>query len=53
MGTWCIHSEKIICKICKIDFPYNFKKIGYNTDAFDRLHAWLLIQSWLTALLTS
>ena len=43
--------------IGKNDFPYHFKKIivrykkiGYNID---RLHAWLLIQSRLTALLTS
>ena len=44
--------------IGKYDFPYHFKKIivrykkiGYNID--DRLHAWLLIQSRLTTLLTS
>ena len=43
--------------IGKNDFPYHFKKIivrykkiGYNSD---RRHAWLLIQSRLTALLTS
>ena len=43
--------------IGKNDFPYHFKKIsvrykkiGYNVDV---LHAWLLIQSRLTALLTS
>ena len=43
------------------DYPYYFKKrivcynkIGYNINAFcDRRHAWLLIQSRLTALLTS
>ena len=41
-------------------FPYRFKKIivrykklGYNIDVCDRLHAWLFIQSRLTALLTS
>ena len=41
-------------------FPYHFKKIivrykkiGYNIDVCDRRHAWLLIQSRLTALLTS
>ena len=48
--------------IGKNDFPYHFKKIvvryekiGYNRYAFDRRHAWswLLIQSRLTALLTS
>ena len=43
--------------IGKYDFPYHFKKIivrykkiGYNIN---RRHAWLLIQSRLTALLTS
>ena len=47
--------------IGKNDFPYHFKtiivrykKIGYNTEMFcDRRHAWLLIQSRLTTLLTS
>ena len=46
--------------IGKNDFPYHFKKIivrykkiGYNIDFCDRRHAWLLIQSRLTALLTS
>ena len=46
--------------IGKNDFPYHFKKIivrykkiGYNIDVCDRRHAWLLIQSRLTALLTS
>ena len=44
--------------IGKNDFPYNFKKIsyekiGYNIDVCNRLHAWLLIQSRLTTLLTS
>ena len=45
-------------KIGKNDFPYHFrkiivryKKIGYNIDVLR--HAWLLIQSMLTALLTS
>ena len=44
--------------IGKNDFPYHFKKIivrykkiGYNINALR--HAWLLIQSRLTALLTS
>ena len=44
--------------IGKNDFPYHFKKIivrykkiGYNIDVFDKRHAWLLIQSRLTALL--
>ena len=46
--------------IGKNDFSYHFKKIivrykkiGYNIDFCDRRHAWLLIQSRLTALLTS
>ena len=46
--------------IGKYDFPYHFKKIivwykkiGYNIDVCDRLHAWLLIQSRLTTLLIS
>ena len=46
--------------IGKNDFSYHFKKIivrykkiGYNIDVCDRRHAWLLIQSRLTALLTS
>ena len=46
--------------IGKNDFPYHFKKIvvcykmiGYNINVMDRRHAWLLIQSRLTALLTS
>ena len=46
--------------IGKNDFSYHFKKIivlykkiGYNVDICDRRHAWLLIQSRLTALLTS
>ena len=46
--------------IGKTDFPYHFKKIivrykkiGYNINVMDRRHAWLLIQSRLTALLTS
>ena len=46
--------------VFKYDFPYHFKKIivrykkiGYNIDVYDRLHAWLLIQSRLTTLLTS
>ena len=46
--------------IGKCDFPYHFKKIivrykkiGHNIDVCDRLHAWLLIQSRLTTLLTS
>ena len=47
--------------IGKNDFPYHFrkivvryKKIGYNIKMLcDRRHAWLLIQSRLTALLTS
>ena len=46
--------------IGKNDFSYHFKKtivrykkIDYNIDFCDRLHAWLLIQSRLTALLTS
>ena len=57
MATWCINSEKIIGKN---DYPYHFKKIvvrykriGYNVDFCNRRHAWLLIQSRLTALLTS
>ena len=45
----------------KNDFPYHFKKtivrykkIGYNIDVLRQTgHAWLLIQSSLTALLTS
>ena len=44
--------------IGKNDFPYQFKKIlvrykkiGYNVDVLQQ--AWLLIQSRLTALLTS
>ena len=44
----------------KYDFPYHFKKIivrykkiGYNIDVSYKLHAWLLIQSRLTPLLTS
>ena len=46
--------------IGKNDFPYHFKKIivrynkiGYNIVLCDRRHAWLLIHSRLTALLTS
>ena len=46
--------------IGKNDFPYHFKKkvfcykkIGYNIMLCDRRHAWLLIKSRLTALLTS
>ena len=46
--------------IGKNDFPYHFKKIivrykkiGYNINLCGRRHAWLLIQSRLTALLTS
>ena len=46
--------------IGKNDFPYHFKKIivcykkiGYNLDVLRQRHAWLLIQSRLTALLTS
>ena len=46
--------------IGKYDFPYHFKKIvvcykkiGYNINLCNRRHAWLLIQSRLTALLTS
>ena len=46
-------------KIGKNDFPYHFKKIvvrykkvGYNTNVMRQTHAWLLIQSRLTALLT-
>ena len=46
--------------ICKNDFPYHFKKIivrykkiGYNINFCDGRHAWLLIESRLTALLTS
>ena len=42
------------------DFSYHFKKIivrykknAYNIDVMDRRHAWLLIYSRLTALLTS
>ena len=45
--------------ICKNDFSYHFKKIivrykkiAYNINVL-RQHAWLLIQSRLTALLTS
>ena len=44
----------------KNDFSYHSKKIivrnkmiGYNIDFCNRQHAWLLIQSRLTALLTS
>ena len=46
--------------IGKNNFPYQFKKIivrykkiGFNIDVCDILHAWLLIQSRLTTLLTS
>ena len=46
--------------IGKNDFPYHFKKIivrykkiGYNIDVLRQTHAWLLIQSRLTVLLTS
>ena len=46
--------------IGKYDFPYHFKKIivrykriCYNIDVCDRLHAWLFIHSRLTGLLTS
>ena len=46
--------------IGKNDFPYHYKKIivlykeiGYNIDVLRQTHAWLLIQSRLTALLTS
>ena len=46
--------------IGKNDFPYHlkkiivrYKKIGFNINVCDRLHAWLLIQSMFTALLTS
>ena len=46
--------------IGKNDFSYHFnkiivryKKIDYNTGVWDRRHAWLLIQSRLTALSTS
>ena len=46
--------------IGKNDFPYHFKKIvvrykkiGYNINVMRQRHAWLLIQSRLTALLTS
>ena len=46
--------------IGKNDFPYHFKKIivrykkiGYNIDVLRQTAAWLLIQSRLTALLTS
>ena len=46
--------------IGKKDFPYHFKKIivrykniGYNINVMRKRHAWLLIQSRLTALLTS
>ena len=46
-------------KMVKMNFLYYFKKIivrnktiGYNIDVLRR-HAWLLIQSRLTALLTS
>ena len=46
--------------IGKNDFPYHFKKIvvrykkiGYNINVMRRRHAWLLIPSRLTALLTS
>ena len=42
------------------DFPYHFrkiivryKKISYNIDVLQKLHAWLLMQSRLTTLLTS
>ena len=46
--------------IGKCDFPYHFKRIivrykriGYDKDfCWDRLHAWLLIQSRLTTLFT-
>ena len=46
--------------IGKNEFPYHLKKIivcykknGYNIDVLRRRHAWLLIQSSLTAWLTS
>ena len=46
--------------IGKNDFPYHFKEIifrykknGYNIDVLLQTAAWLLIQSRLTALLTS
>ena len=46
--------------IGKYEFPYHFmtiivryKKIGYNIDVLRQMHTWLLIQSMLTALLTS
>ena len=55
MATWCIKFRKIIGKY---DFPYHFKKIivryekiDYNIDVLRQ--TWLLIQSRLTALLTS
>ena len=58
MATWCINSEKIIGK--DDFFLYHFKeiivpckKIGYNMDVLRLRHAWLFIQSRLTALLTS
>ena len=44
----------------KNDYPYHFKKIivrykkiGYNIDVLQQTAAWLLIQSRLTAVLTS
>ena len=41
--------------IGKNDIPYHFKNIIvlYKKISYNRLHAWLLIQSRLTALLTS
>ena len=46
--------------IGKNDFPYHFKKIivrykkiGYNINVMRQTAAWLLMQSRLTALLTS
>ena len=55
MATWCLNSEKIICKY---DFPYLFKKIsfcykkiGYNIDVLRQTAYLVFIQS--TTLLAS
>ena len=57
MGTWCINSEK---NIGKNDFPYHlkkiivrYKKIGYKIDVLRQTACLVIIQSRLTALLTS
>ena len=57
MGTWCIYSEK---KNGKNDFHYHFKKIivrykkiGYNINVMRQTACLDVIQSRLTAVLTS